>query len=140
MKKLLLIASAFILSISCASSDENSNNSSDNKHSKITPPTWIHGTWINLEIYNDTGYKIGYKFTNDDLCILSNSSENCWKELVNNSNTVNYPYPINVEQTISETEYTCSITQASQTNHYQFRKVNSKTIEILNDGTILTKI
>lgn len=136
MKKLLLIASAVVLSISCSSSDDASNNNI----SRITPPTWIHGTWINLEIYNDTGYKIGYKFTTDDLCILSNSSENCWKKLVDDSNTVNYPYPMNVEQTISETEYTCSITQASQTNHYQFRKVSSKTIEILNDGTILTKI
>lgn len=135
MRKLLLMSSAVVFTISCSSSDDSSNNSS-----KITPPAWIQGTWISMEIYNDTGYKVGYKFTNDDLCTLNVSIENCWKKLVDDSNTINYPYPINVEQKISDVEYRCSITHASQTNHYQFKKISSTTIEILNDGTILTKI
>lgn len=136
MKNSLIIASAVLLTMSCSSSDDNSNNN----NSKITPPTWIHGTWINLEIYNDTGYKIGYKFTTDDLCILDNSFENCWKKLVDDSNTENYPYPINIEQKISDVEYKCFITSTTQTNHYQFKKISSTSIEILSDGTILTKI
>src|SRR5690606_27525829 len=117
MKKLLLMASLLVLSVSCADivDAEIPTNNSNNNSSKITPPAWIQGTWVEKEAFDEIGYKIGFIFKSDDICMLNTSHEACWKETIDHTNSVpNYPYPVNVDQKISDTEYKCSITLASQ--------------------------
>lgn len=141
MKKLLLMASAVVFTLSCSSSDDNSDNGSNNNNSKITPPTWIQGTWVDKETYDEVGYKIGFTFKSNDICMINVAQETCWKEIIDQSNsTPNYPYPVNVEQKISDIEYKCSITHASQTIHYNFQRVSSNTIKNIDNGAIYTKI
>lgn len=141
MKKLLLMASLLVLSVSCADivdAEIPTNNSTNN--SKITPPAWIQGTWVDKETYDLTGYKMGYIFRTDDVCMLNVSHETCWKESIDlHNNTPNAP-KATVNQNISDTEYKCSITLASQTIHYNFQKVSSNTIKNIDNGTIYTKI
>lgn len=140
MKKILLMASAIVIAVSCSSSDDNSDNGSSNS-SKITPPAWIQGTWVDKDAYEVSGMKLGYVFKVDDVCTLSISTESCWKEIIDQSNsTPNYPYPVKVEQKISDIEYKCSITHASQTIHYNFQKVSSNTIKNIDNGAIYTKM
>lgn len=140
MKKLLLMASAIVLTLSCSSSDDNSSNNSNNNSSKITPPAWIQGTWVGKETYDLTGYKVGYIFRTDDVCMLNVSHETCWKESIDlHNNTPNAP-KATVNQNISDTEYKCSITLASQTIHYNFQKVSSNTIKNIDNGAIYTNL
>lgn len=141
MKKLLFMASTVMLTLSCSSSDDSSaNNSNNNSSSKITPPAWIQGTWVDKDTYDEVGYKIGFVFKSNDICMLNISHETCWKESVDlHNNTPNAP-KATVNQNISDTEYKCSITLASQTIYYNFQKINSNTIKNIDNGAIYTKI
>lgn len=140
MKKLLLMASAIVLTLSCSSSDDSSSNNSNSNSSKITPPAWIQGTWVDKDTYDLTNYKVGYIFRADDICMLNISHETCWKESINLHNNVpNSPKAI-VNESISDTEYKCSITLASQTIYYNFQKISSNTIKNIDNGGIYTKI
>lgn len=135
MKKLLLFAS-IVLTLSCSSDDNSSSNSS----SKISPPAWIQGTWVDKETYDVVGYKIGYVFRSDDVCMLNVSHETCWKEtLALQDNIPNSPES-KIDQKISDTEYKCSITVTGQTIHYHFQKVSSNTIKNVDNGATYTKI
>lgn len=141
MKKLLLMTGAVFIVFSCSSSDDNSSDNNNNNSAKITPPTWIQGTWVDKETYDEVGYKIGFIFKKNDICIINIANETCWKEVIDQSNnTPNYPYPVNVEQKTSDIEYKCSITHASQTVYYNFEKVSSNTIKNIDNGAIYTKI
>lgn len=139
MKKLLLMASAMVFTLSCSSSDDSSsNNSNSNSSSKITPPGWIHGNWMREDISN-----IGYTFSSNDLCTVVGGSQYCQKEYINLYNGTGVV--TNVVQSISDTEYKCSVTISMQTSTYHFQKVNSTTIRVLQEpgsasnNTILKK-
>lgn len=134
------MASAIVLTVSCSSSDDNSSNNSNNNSSKITPPTWIQGTWVDKETYDLTGYKVGYIFRTDDVCMLSVANETCWKEAIILQNSNPGAPQITVNQKISDTEYKCSITTISQTIYLNFQKNSSNTIKNIDNGAIYTKI
>ena len=137
MKKLFALFLVVFALSACSSSDDDGNNSSN---SQITPPSWIQGTWVDKETYDVVGYKIGYIFRSDDVCMLNISTETCWKEtLAIQDNIPNSPKS-NVDQKISDTEYKCSITVTGQTIHYHFQKVSSNTIKNVDNGATLTKI
>lgn len=139
MKKLLLFACAVVLSAACSSDNDSDNNSNSNS-SKITPPAWIQGTWVDKDMYDTSGYKMGYIFKNDDICMLNISYEVCWKETVNIHNSTPNAPKATVTQTISDVGYKCTITLASQATHYNFQKVSSTTIKNVDTGMVYTKI
>lgn len=132
MKKLLLMASAIVLTLSCSSSDDNSSNNSNNNSSKITPPTWIQGTWAEEGIYYDTGSIFGFKFITNDFCTLSPGLENCYAFLLTSSQG-----QVQIEQFISDSEYRAIMKTAGQSNTlFHLVKINSneiKNISIINN-------
>ncbi len=127
MKKLLFMASTVMLTLSCSSSDDSSaNNSNNNSSSKITPPAWIQGTWAREDLAN-----MGYTFYKDDLCNFIGGSQYCQKEYVNLYQGTGVV--TNVVQSISDTDYKCTVTISMQTSTYHFQKVNSTTIRVLQE-------
>src|SRR5690554_2020023 len=130
MKKLLLIASSVLLTLSCGTSDDSSsNNSNNNSSSKITPPTWIQGTYY--QVFEGSERKqFGYKFYSNDLCVLQYTHENCMQGSIDIYQGTN-AYT-NVEQSITDTEYKCTITIQSQKLNYHFQKVSDNTIKDVN--------
>ncbi|WCM42944.1 hypothetical protein MG290_04500 [Flavobacterium sp. CBA20B-1] len=138
MKKLLLMASSVLLTLSCGTSDDSSsNNSNNNSSSKITPPAWIQGTWVREDVSS-----IGYTLSSDDICNFVSGTTFCQKEYINLYKDKDVA--INVAQSISDTEYKCSITVSMQTATYHFQKLSPTTIKILQEpggisGNILKK-
>ena len=139
MKKLLLFAAAVVLSAAC-SSDNDSDGNSNNNSSKITPPAWIQGTWVDKETYDLLGYKIGYIFRIDDACLLNISNETCWKDAINLQNSSPGAPQVVVVQSVSDTQYKCSITVVSQTVYLNFQKMSTNTIKDIDTGMVYTKI
>lgn len=130
MKKLLLVANLVLLTLSCSSSDDNSSNNTNN-NSKITPPAWIQGIWKYAEIPQTYSYKL----TNNNICMVVASSENCMKEYIELYQGTNAT--TNVEQRISDTEYYCKITVASASNIYHFVKVSNNTVkDVIMSNTV----
>lgn len=123
MKKLLVMASAILLTLSCSSSDDNSSNK--NNSAKITPPAWIQGTWEPVE----TPSGLSYRFTNNNLCQVNIASEVCMKEYIELYENASGQVYTNVEQRISDSEYYCKITVASASNIYHFEKISNNTIK-----------
>jgi len=119
MKKLLLFAS-IVLTLSCSSDDNSSSNSS----SKITPPTWIQGTWAEETIYHDTGSIFGFKFTSNDACTIIPTLENCFGSSSDLSQG-----QIRFEQSISDTEYKLVMkTDLQSTTIAHVRKISATKI------------
>lgn len=123
MKKILLFVSAVILSASCSSDDNEINNSSN---SKITPPEWIQGTWL-----QDNSYKLGYKFTTNDFCQILPTTEYCWKSVVELTNSVT-PSDNNkssISQESSATVYSITLNiYGAQKTILSFRKKSNNEI------------
>ncbi|MCK0114966.1 hypothetical protein [Gelidibacter sp. F63206] len=109
---------------SCSSNDDNSSN--DNN--LINPPNWIQGTWL-LETSPITS---GFRFTSNDFCLISSTSEICNKEtlkLYQGSQVIT-----NVKEKISSGNYELSITIGSSIQTYRFEKVSSTEIRWLDIG------
>ncbi|MEW4925406.1 hypothetical protein [Algibacter sp. 2305UL17-15] len=107
---------------SCSSSDNDSGNS----NSTINPPIWIQGTWL-LEGSNAQS---GYRFANDDFCLVLLTTQNCFKEsirLTENSGAIT-----NIKEQITDNNYSIEITLASQILTYNFKKVTETQIEWTN--------
>lgn len=123
MKKLLLLACTIAFTVGCSSNDDNSSNNSNNNTS-ITPPAWIQGTWAEETIYYDTGSIFGFKFTSNDVCVVSPVQENCFKYLIDMS-----PETVQVEQSISDTEYKVVMKTIAQTSTIaHIRKISANKI------------
>lgn len=131
----MFLASIVLLTLSCSSSDDNSSN---NNSSKITPPTWIQGTWERNDVQN-----MGYTFYKDDLCNFVGGSQYCQKEYVNLYQGTGVV--TNVVQSISDTDYKCTVTVSMQISTYHFQKIDANTIRVVqepgggNSNTILKK-
>jgi hypothetical protein len=125
MKKIigLVLTITFLLS-SCSSSDD---NNSGNNGSEINPPDWIQGTWL-LEASNPT---TGYRFTNDDFCLIVISQQTCFKESISQTNSSGAI--TNVDEEISDNSYSIEITLGSQIVTYEFAKISETEIELIND-------
>jgi|AntRauTorckE5430_2_1112549.scaffolds.fasta_scaffold17294_2 hypothetical protein len=124
MKKILgFILLLTILFTSCSSNDDDSRMS----NFEINPPDWIQGTWM-LEEENQAS---GYKFKNDDFCIISILRQTCHKELLSQSNSSGVLTSVNEE--ITENSYLIEMTLGGQIFTYEFIKISSNQIEWLNN-------
>lgn len=125
MRKIIgLILSITFLFSSCSSSDD---DNSGNNGSGINPPDWIQGTWL-LEEPNPTA---GYRFTNDDFCLIVISQQTCFKESISQTN--NSGATTNVNEEITDNRYSIEITLGTQIVTYEFSKISSTEIEWVND-------
>lgn len=125
MRKIFgLIFTIGFLCISCSSSDD---DNSGNNGSEINPPNWIQGTWL-LEEPNPNS---GYKFTNDDFCLINLTQQTCFKESINLTN--NSGGATNVNEEITDNSYSIEITLGTQIVTYEFKKVSNTEIEWIND-------
>lgn len=123
MKKIVLILSA-VLAFGCSGSDD-SNNVNPNVVS-INPPAWIQGTWL-LE---GSSVQSGFKFTSDDVCINSLGMYACNKESLEMYHDTQVNVDVNEE--ISDTEYSVEITIGSNTTAFEFKKVSATQIKWIN--------
>jgi hypothetical protein len=124
MKNLFLAFGITLILISCSSSDDNSN---PKNNLSINPPSWILGTWL-LEEPNPTS---GFRFANDDFCLVLPSQQSCFKESIQLTN--NSGGATNVSETTTDTSYSIEITLISQIVTYKIEKVSSTQIELIND-------
>lgn len=124
MKKLFALFLVVFTLSACSSSDDGNNSS----NSQITPPSWIQGTWyINSDIA-----MTGYRFTHDDICILSGGGITgvCMKENMNLYHGTQIV--TKVDQQISDTEYKCVVTMGPQVLDFHFRKISPNKIKDVN--------
>ncbi len=104
---------------------------------KISPPTWIQGTWI---LEGSAGATTGFKFTTDDLCLIVLTNYSCNKEalkMYSNSST-----SVNVKESGSDTEYSTDITILSAVSSYHFQKISAtkmKWVNAVNNNAIYIK-
>jgi hypothetical protein len=126
MKKILLISLTFLL-ISCSSSsDDNSNNVTN----QITPPSWIQGTWLQTMSTDPLITQPVFRFKPNDFCVLSSNVEVCNAQ--NIQQAAQSGATTSVQQTITDSEYTLSMTIQSQTTTYSFIKISNTKIEYVN--------
>lgn len=131
----MFLTSTVLLTLSCSSSDD---NSSENNTSKITPPTWIQGSWK----YEESHYPYSYRLTSNNICQVTAASENCMKEYIELYQGTNVT--TNVEQKITDSEYYCKVSVQGTSNIYHFQKVSNNTIKDvamsdLTGSTVLLK-
>lgn len=121
MKKLLFIFTTLLL-FSCSSSSDDNNSSNSLFH----PPTWIQGTW-------KEDLSLGYKFTSDNVCLVSLTTQFCFKEQI--ENTIRVGASASVKELINNSqEYKFSYTIESSTIYYDFIKNSESTIELESDS------
>ena len=70
MKKILILLCVCILTISCSKDDETYVN-------PINPPAWLLGTW---EADTSEDSRTGFEITEDDIIVLTDSSEKSQKD------------------------------------------------------------
>ena len=122
MKKLFLVLFSTVFLFGCSSDGDSGSNTSFN------PPSWIQGRWIeeNLNF-------MGYRFTNNDVMLITGTSESSFGEDVKFFNNAGGDASIN-EEINSSTEYKFSYTLQSVTQYFHFVKVsNTKFRDELND-------
>lgn len=122
MKKLFFTLSTILILFGCSSSDDSSNSNLNS--ASISPPSWIHGTWV-LD-----GSTYGYKFTSDDF-ILKTLSDLSFKESVNS--TLSSGQTASTTETKTDSSYEISITILTTTYNYHFVKISPTIIEWVND-------
>jgi len=127
MKKFILSSFVFVM-FSCSGSDDSSVNQDDNA---INPPTWIQGTWYSNFDGVNTG--IGFKITSDDFCTVLQSTQNCWKELVETS-----AGQLTVNENTSDTDYTISFTGAGSSTSIHLQKVSATEIKTVTTSGLET--
>lgn len=123
MKKIVIILFA-VLAFSCSGSDDN-NNVNPNVAS-LNPPAWIQGTWL-LE---GNSVQSGFRFTSNDVCINSLGLYACNKESLEMYQDTQVHTDVNEE--ISDTEYSVEITIGSNTTTFKFKKVSATQIKWVN--------
>ncbi len=126
MKKILLISLTFLFLSCSSSSDDNANNSNN----QITPPSWIQGTWLQTIATDPLITQPLFRFKPNDFCVLSSSLEICNAQNIQQASQVGAT--TNVQQTITDNEYTISITIQSQTTTTSFIKISNTKIEYVN--------
>jgi hypothetical protein len=128
-----------VILFSCSSSDDDitddSNDEETTEGTTINPPSWIQGTWI---LKNSSLYS-GFKFTTDDLCIISSAYYQCCnKETIElYKNTEIYT---NVCEEITNNYYSVEITISSSVAIYQFEKVSDTEIKWLGTSSDVTYV
>lgn len=126
MKKLIFLSTAMIFTVSCAETVDSDSPQNNQTSSKITPPTWIQGTWIFEDVASN-----GYKFKKDDVCqLISTGAETCMKEIINIYEGTQIQ--TNVDQRISDTEYYCKVTYSGASTIMHFQKVSDNKIKDIN--------
>lgn len=123
--KHLLLFSLFFLLISC-SSDSDAPEVSN----KITPPAWIQGTWGQITTTNPVATTPFATFKVNDFCLIASTIEIC--NAANLQQLAQSGATVNVAQTITNNEYTLSMTIQSQTTTYKFIKISNTEIEYVN--------
>ena len=121
MKKLILLTTLFAI-LSCSSSDDKAANSNT---TSINPPAWIQGTWKDKDNFE------GFKFTNNDFCIISSAG------YVTTTDCFGKSLPVmNLKETINNTDYILEITLGSATFKYHFKKISATKIqwEVIEGG------
>lgn len=126
MKKILLISLTFLLIYCSSSSDDNSTNVAN----QITPPSWIQGTWLETTSTDPLITQPVFRFKSNDFCVLSSNVEACNAQ--NIQQAAQSGATTNVQQTITDSEYTLSMTIQSQTTTYSFIKISNTKIEYVN--------
>ena len=122
MKNIILMLIATLV-LSC-SSDSESNNSSNTgaNGDSITPPAWIHGTWL-----LDLGIESGYEFRTQNFCTISAGLADCWQERLDQledvPNTMADAY-----QEISSERYYLEIDYFSYEYKFEFQKLSENQI------------
>ncbi len=106
MKHFLFIIAATLI-ISCSGGDD--NRSIDPNENSINPPAWIQGTWYSNFDGVNTG--TGFKITSNDFCTVLQSTQSCWKELIQSS-----AGQLIVNENSSDTDYTISF----EFHHFTF--------------------
>lgn len=117
MKKLLLVVFSSVFLFGCTSSDDDSasNNS-------FNPPSWIQGRWL------EESKTFGYKFSTNNVCLISSSTDACFKESMDVYNGTQIITSVN-EEIKSDTEYKFSYTIQSMTQYFHFVKVSNTEIK-----------
>lgn len=128
MKHLLLIVTAFFI-VGCSGSDDSGSvNQDDNA---INPPAWIQGVWYSDFDGVNTG--IGFKITSDDFCTVLQSTQNCWKELVETSEG-----QLIVDENISDTDYSISFIGGGSSTSIHLQKVSANEIKTVTTSGLET--
>lgn len=118
MKKLLFVFTALLL-FSCSSDNTTQSINS------IKPPQWIIGTWLSQEDL-DLGVTTGVKFTSSNFCTLLLQSSFCLNGF------------IEVQQTVSDTDYEFSVGDSTISTTYHFKKFGNNKIQVINtNGSIV---
>lgn len=108
--KYIIIILLSLLFISCRN-DTSENLANGNK---ITPPSWIKGTWkLNVD------YNQYYIFKNDDIVIQTAGMSTNFKTLADLGA---------YSQTSSDSEFTFSINSSNVVQTYKFKKISSSKI------------
>ena len=123
--KITSIALLFLI-VSCSKSDDDNVSASS-----INPPDWIIGTWMNSF---DIG---GFRFSEDDVILVTTSSETSWKELVKIGE--NTPSEFVVEESSFDSSYNVSFTTSGVTTFYEFTKISESVIEY-GSGVLATEL
>ncbi|QYS87170.1 hypothetical protein JJC03_04275 [Flavobacterium oreochromis] len=134
MKKIILFG-VIGLMLSC-SKDTGGVQATDNSlvKNKITPPTWIQGTWM-----FDTGTSgmpnngLGFQFTTDDFLSLNVGTSYSFKNAISLYGTSGVE--CKVEQEISDVRYKLSIIVPPTTSSYEFAKISATKIEFINSSS-----
>ena len=112
MKKTLLLLSVISI-FGCSGSDDSDNVLSD--VATLNPPEWIQGTWL---LDGDDNH--GFRFTTDDVCIISFSLSACNKAQL--EQFAGTEIVTEVRERITALEYEVEITVGGHTTEYEFEK------------------
>lgn len=122
MKKLILTS----LSIIMFSFSPPEIDSTSKKQNKISPPSWIIGTW-KLQDGNHTGFR----FTKNDFCVITSpTQQKCNRELVKAFNKSGGYTEVN--ESVTDNSYTIVVTINNLIETYSFKKVSSSEISWTN--------
>ena len=123
-KPFILLLASFIL-LSCSSSDDSNNN-----ENAINPPSWIQGTWLQTMSTNPLITQPIFRFKSNDFCVLSSNLEICNAQNIQQASQAGAK--TSIQQTITDSEYTLSMTIQGQTTTYSFIKISITKIEYVN--------
>lgn len=126
MRKLILF-SLMTIFFSC-SSDSNDEPSSLNN--QITPPSWIQGTWLQTMSTNPLITQPIFRFKSNDFCVLPSNLEICNAESIKQA--LQAGAKTSIQQTITDSEYTLTMTIQGQTTTYSFIRKSTTKIDYVN--------
>lgn len=128
MKKIVLLIC--FISLSACSKDDDTNNN----RSRISPPDWIIGTWL-ADGGNGEAMNVGFRFTNDDVILISTSMELSSKGQV--ETWIQTEVDVSVEESETDEFYELRINHPyGQTMVYSFSKLDNISISWKNASVI----